>query len=418
MTSLSHLATDVQQDIIDFAKDRYSENPDVPELGDYIPFLAYFGETNWVDSQIDQARESLLEPAPPSKREDTLVGLLEYHRLRKNDAVLGLTERYLDYLFTTHVRDDRIVTPRIWGIQEKANFARYNHDQGTIRTAARIADPVLSIAKGWQVPPYVALARNGIFVELLVDTYAHTGNVNHLERAKRLADRWIQTEEFQTYGLFPTEPSIPGRKRYAQLFKGNTAVANGLIALVDETGEDRFKNALQQWVQSVHERCVDGPVYGIYEFETGRRSRPELFFAFSTIDALCYATVVTNDDRYLDVAVDIAEYWLPKQKDTGLFPLHPGADYSHQDAMTDFSISLWRLFELTGVKKYRRRSREAMRGLFNYHRFSLNANINTGEPVDETVTPRFVTLMAKTIILLQEGSIYDDWDIFKLLRDR
>lgn len=415
---LASLAGDTRDDIIAFATKRYTGNPDVPELGDYIPFLYYFGEQDWVEGQIQQAEPQLREPAPPFLREDTLVGLVEYNRLSGDTHAIELAESYFEHLFEQYVHNGAIQTPYIRRLENELGYARKHLPSRPRRILAGVAESFLGPFSHLNIPPYQALPRNGVFIELLVDTYEATGTEKHLERARTLADPWLETEEFDTYGLFPTPSPIYWRPNYVLLFKGNTGVINGLLALLEATGDDRYRAAIRRWVEGVEQYCISGTVHGRYRFDTGETDLAQLRFAFPYIDALCYAYHVTGEQYYLNRAAPIADFWLQRQSDLGLFPLYPDGTESHQDVTTDFCIALWRLAELSGEDRYRTAAKKGLMALFKYHRFPLFVDITTGEATDDTIVPRFVTLMAKAVILLQLDSIYGARRNFKLLRDR
>lgn len=368
--------------------------------------------------QIRQAEPQLEQPAPPFLREDTLVGLVEYHRLSGDPHPIELAETYFEYMFDHYVRDGAIQTPYVRRLENELGYARKHLPNRFSRIIAGGAQSILGHISHLNIPPYQALPRNGVFIEMLVDVYEATGNEKHLNRARTLADTWLETKEFQTHGLFPTPSPIYWRPNYVLLFKGNTGVINGLLALLEATDDDRYREAIRRWVDSVEQYCVTGTVHGRYRFETAKTDLAELRFAFPYIDALCYAHHVTGEQYYLDHAVPIADFWIQRQSDLGLFPLHPDGNESHQDVTTDFCISLWRLAELSGEDQYLDAAKKGLAALFEHHRFPLFVDITTGETTDETIVPRFVTLMAKAVILLEMDSIYGERRNFKLLRDR
>lgn len=415
---LQSLADETRKDIIAFAKEQYTNEPDIPELGDYIPFLYYFEEEEWVRDQVAQSGPELRRPAPPFLREDTMVGLLEYHRLSGDEDAIDLTTEYFDYLFDNYVHDGAIQTPYIRRLENELGYASKHLSKKSLRIVARLTKSLVTPFSHLNVPPYQALPRNGVFIEMLVDAYEATGDEAHLDRARTLADTWLETDEFRSYGLFPTPHPIYWRSNYVLLFKGNTGVINGLLALFEATGNDRYSSAVETWVNAVQKYCVKETVHGRYRFDTGKTDLAELRFTFPFIDALCYAAYATGNENYLNIAKPIADFWLDRQGDTGLFPLYPDGNNSHLDVMTDFCVALWRLAELTGENRYRDAAQRGLSGLFEHHRFPLFVDINTGEVTDCTLVPRFATLMAKAVILCDVDTIYGDRENFKLLRDR
>jgi len=416
--SLTELANETRGDIIDFAKREYSSHPDTPELGDYIPFMIRFGEEEWAREQISMASGELTKPAAPFYREDTVLGLIEYYRLTGDEQAIEYTEQYFDFLFANYVRDDRIVTTYLRQLQHEMGYARKNVDSRAVRAIAGVVETLLYPVRNVRVPPYRTFPKNGMFIEMLVDTYELTGSDTHLKRAERLADYWLSLDTFREYGLFPRPHVLPWRGPTADIAKGNSGVVHGLLALLDVTGEDRYAEAIDRWTDGVEQYCLDDGLYGRYAFQTGKRDNKELWFSFPCIDIFCRAYDLTGRDRYLSLAEEIAAFWLDRQAETGLVPHHADGTASHIDSMTDFIVSLWRLAELTGDDMYRTRAENAMRGLFTHHRFPLLVDVHDGTVVDSTVTPRFVTLMPKAILLLEIDTIYGSRTNLKLLRDR
>lgn len=422
MSDLSELAAVTEREIVSYAKERYDDDPDVPELGDYIPFLYYIGQEEWVERQIDQSVDALSQPAAPSKREDTIVGLIEHHRLSGSDRSLALTENYFEFFFDTYVDGGKIRTPYFDRLANDVDFAKYNHPRTLVRAACTAVSPILERLEGRHLPPYHSMPRNGIFVELLADAYELTGSERYLRSATELAAEWIESDTFQQVGLFETPPLFPWRARFARVFKDNTGILNGLITLADVTPDEdqrrELRDSVRRWAQAVETHCFDGVVHGVYELETGETHRPELFYGFSLIDVLCYAYHQFGDSYFLEFARSIADAWLQHQTELGLVPLTPDGTESHHDTMTDFSIALLRLAELSGESEYEAAARDCLRGLFRHHRFPLYVDTQTGEPTTDETTPRFVTLMLKAVIALEVDSIYGEKDVFKLLRDR
>jgi len=402
------LADSAMRRIIRYAKS--FKEPLVDDLGDYIPFLVYLGEREFCENHIKASSPKICIPLLPTEREDTLLGLIEFYRWTGKELSLNLAKEYIDYLFSNYYYKGRIVVSKNQYIERV--FALHRK-KSLIERSKKIMLKLIHNFSGTRL----SIPRNGIFIELLVDMYDLTGDEKYLQMAEDLVITWIRDRTFRKYGLFPSFHLNPF-KASSTLFKDNTALLNGLIALYERTKEDKYKSAILKWSQSLHARCFRGSIWGKYYFRSGKLEELSLLYAFPSIDVLCYAYFVLGEENLLSFAEKIAEFWIPLQSEIGLFPINPSSNVSHQDMVTDFCISLWGLYEHTGNNMYREKSEKAMEGLFKFHVFPLKVDYQSGEIVDPTEVPKFITLMLKPIILLKEERIYKNKKIFKLLRDR
>jgi len=410
---------EIKSEIITFTKEFYSNSPDVAELGDYTPFLYALGEEKWVESQIRQASQHIPTNDPPGGMEDQLLGLIEYYRENKEDWILEICEDVYETIKENYISNGMIVTPYFEWLDYGTKLANSPDKSKWVQRVAKFTSNFTPIFKRIKSPSLV-FPRNGVFIEHFVDLYQLTGKEKYLSSAKNLADNYIEWNQFIEYGLFPSPHRLFGLSNEARIFKDNTGLVNGLIAVYETTKEEKYKKAIEKWISSISEKCIRGPVYGRYKFSIDSSNSSKLFYSFSVIDLLCYAYHVLGKEKYLEVAKGIADSWLEKQSELGLFPFEYNGKFSHHDCMTDFTISLYRLWELTGEKRYKKSYEEALDGLFEHQSFNLHVDIKTGNITNENTVPRFVPLEGKIIILSESSEkIYKENDrLFKLLRDR
>ena len=120
----------------------------------------------------------------------------------------------------------------------------------------------------------------------------------------------------------------------------------------------------------------------------------------------------------------MTDYFISFQSErTGLLPDEPGLPKSYIDANTDFAVSLAKLAELTGEKKYYIIGEQIIRGILNFHRgtygYYRDVDMFTGEILNPLVETRFVSLLLKALILYRDHqSIYSPEGNWSVFRDR
>lgn len=410
MQGLHELSNSVLTKIIDRAKQL--ERPIISDFGDYIPFLAYLGEETVCENHLKMLAQEIFNFTRPTQREDCLLGLIELYRWTQDKMALNLAEELVRHLLLRYYQNERIATP-------KDAYIRHVFEDDREKTLINALITRMTIFAHSFSGDYLYTPRNGIFIELLTDIYQLTGNKRYLQVAKNMANSWLHDPVFERYGLFPSFRLNPIGETRAVLTKDNTALIQSFVALYDITQEEFLKDAIYKWFRAVKKRCFDGSVWGKIYLRSETKRELSLLYSFSVIDALCDAyCFVSKDKEILSFAEEISAFWIKLQSEVGLVPMEFGSMISHQDYMTDFSISLWRLHELTGKQIYREVSEKAMGGLFKYHTFPLMVDFRNGTATSQLEVPKFIFLMLKPIILLRENAVYKKKEIFKLLRDR
>jgi len=214
---------------------------------------------------------------------------------------------------------------------------------------------------------------------------------------------------------------------YFQFMKANTNFIFALIGAYRLTGEERYRKAIEKWINTVREKLFrDGMIYGIW-YPNGNATDPTLTESFAMIDVLCDTySFVSKKPEFLDFAKEIADTWLLQQWPNGMFPFVPGGVHDHLDNQTDFSVALCRLSELTGEEIYREVGRRCFFSTLKYHQTEegyVTSVTKDGKVLPGTVVdPKYNGLLLKGIInWIEEGKgakIYETPDLHDLLKDR
>ncbi len=445
-----------QQKLVAFVKAALQDAPLSEDLGDYLPFLAAVGERSFCDQQVALATRSFrngfaVGDAFPKLRRygnsllvpelntDTLLGFLELFRITRDPALLTHADRLVSALLRDFAQPTGTLVP------------------GATRRPLHLA--------GFRIPRLrysVPLARgmNGLYAELLCDFAELSGNSAYRDRAEQLADAWLAEPFFQATGLFPAATFFSNRWRNQFLadsrtvthFKPNTSVANGLLAVYESTRTPRYREALLRWFSAVEQKLTtapapdganasEGAVHLSWDARTSQRSTPTLLAAFPTIDLCCDAAHILGPatpegKKLMAFAERIARFWLSKRTPLGLIPQQASGGPTLLDSITDFSMSLFRLHELTH-KPYHTAALALVEANLRHHAvtpddswafiggkpaflpaLAESVDSATGIPT-KTVKPKFVALALKPLIYLRSGKrMYETPSLRKLLRDR
>jgi hypothetical protein len=323
--------------------------PLIADFGDVLPYLAYFG---YVDAALDQVRRArpYLWRGLYRRRgrvqaffnHDWLIGLIELYRLTGERWLLALATEAADAL-RAHLDDRGLLRdePVRWDVW---------------RSWLRRASPF-----------------GGGYIEPLVELTALTGAERFLAHAQRLAAAWLATRPFRAQGVFRRVFRLPlvdalAAQAPARLFKDNTNLLYGLLALYEATGDVALRQAIERWLDAFAAHVWNGGQVFLLVDDRLRGSQPELKAAFAALDLLC-ACVHGGVDRprTLALARRIADCWLGEQWPQGLFPVAPGAACDHLDANTDMAVALAKLAVLTGERAYRQAADRCVAALLAQH---------------------------------------------------
>jgi hypothetical protein len=270
-----------------------------------------------------------------------------------------------------------------------------------------------------------------MFIEVYCDLWNSLGDETYLQTAVKLFDDFARLRLKDKLGLLPDFhmnallKRLLGVKPNYTLMKNQTNSLQAYLRLYDETKELK----VLQEVDSLFVSIIHNFQLGVGQFSDSTKkfdSDVSLKASFALIEFIIEYQLVTKDARYLQHAIDIADFWRSKIGKTGLFPMTSENSISFIDSQTDMVISLWRLGALINDKSTLALGDLAFVALRLHHAqksFPLYVNVTTGEVTNSTIRTKFVFLYLKTLIALRvrNSQIQDlniDLNFRRLLRDR
>lgn len=346
-----------------------------PDLGDFLTFFLYFGEREFVVSQITKIPEILSKGVMVSEFStmgisglaktyeytDFLLGLIDFARTERTEDALQLLlqhARTAQTLFTLNHSVRSFVSPRF-----------------------RFALPVLD-------------TRDATLIECFVDLYTLTEDASFLDTAENIFNNLVRLPFFKQNGLFPTYgmqgvgryiPSFMLPRSFSQvtLCKNNTNALFAFRALYRVTQDSRIQEFIDRMLTTMNAEAITARG-GVRQYLGSVHSdtRAYLLPSFSLIDFLCDLYMETREVKYRDQAQRIADFWIMRQSEaTGLFPMHEGTTQSFFDSETDMTVALRKLAECTGDKVYTHAADRSLRGLIEVHGkhdYVLGVDIHSG----------------------------------------
>lgn len=381
----------------------------VPDFGDVLPYLYYFGLKEFCETQIQYADSSL--------RQGLFVRGGKVRLFLNHDWLFGLLELYrltgrIDYL-------DKLEK----GLQTVSSNYFYNN---------KLTDEPFSYSG---ITSFLGRSKefNGGYIELYSELSSCTSNKTYLEVAENLAKGIESDPLFHKTGLIGRKLSVyfPVADRVlrvfsnqsVKLFKGNTNTIYGVLALYKQSPEVRWRELLLAWVDGFEKYFWN---HGMVYLELDNRMRPRnvsLKAAFSALDLLVQLyenKILPRSKLYL--VHEIARSWIRKRWANGLFPLAPGGNKDHLDANTDMAIAISRLGHVTGDSEYFDIALEVKESIWKNHMtdFGLvNQISDKGEFVDPRIYVKYQSLYLKLVIIEKFGfRAFEDPVLEALLQDR
>jgi hypothetical protein len=139
---------------------------------------------------------------------------------------------------------------------------------------------------------------------------------------------------------------------------------------------------------------------------------------------LCDLAVARPREDLLREAERQCQWWLERrQRETGLIPYSTDCFATDVDSLTDFAVTLLKLFAATGRAGYRQAAVDLLRAMRRHHlgAYGLHRSLDArdGTVLDARVETRFTSLFLKPWLALPAAeSLYRDPDLLALLRDR
>jgi len=405
----------------------------IRDFDDYAPFMLWFGEEGFIGGQIKRFSRYVHEGLPcfsgrvvSFRCNEYLGGLVAYYRRTSDDLAMSLIRDACRGIRKLLVRQDKICAFH---------------------------------SRRWNITPHIADPRCGSLIEVLIDNRDLVPQ--HYDEALNGLRRFIESPDFVEYGLFPSKDYLSNtalqmlsklnplhyprklsplaftdgwRASFSDLFylipmgweaqlaKHNTSIMYALIAAFRATEDVTYSAAIIWWIRNFRMKMLEGGGKSFY-YLRGRDSTFKLALNFPAVDCLCDTyKFVECEKEVLDLACNMADFWLHKRMKNGLFPMYSGSRSDFLDDQTDMVVSLNRLHELTGNNSYREAANQTLDSILKYHKTkygfcqSVDENCNI---VDPTVDPKFNALLLKPLILYLSGTrIYDDDLMQKLMQDR
>lgn len=385
------------------------KEPLVADFGDVLPFVLYFGNASFVSRQLRGARKYLDKGLYTRNgriqlfyNHDWLLGLLDIYRQTGDNEILELAMVGADHVGSAFFHNNLLIDE-------------------------------MPSAKHWRSLLLPASPFNGGYIELWIDLYKHTSEARYLDWSRQLAMGLSETPDFKKYSIFTRNFSArssllssliaPLATLKSRLFKDNTNLIWGLLALYRETKDERIRETILQWLAGYEKYFWNhGEVYLMLDTKF-RGYEPSLKAAFSSLDLLCDLHI--NDvakDRTLQLGSQIADFWLDQQWESGLFPEVPSGVSDHLDANVDFCVALYKLAALTACERYEDAAKRCSRATLEMHKmdngYCLSVDQN-GVVTDGRIIVKYQGLLTKLAMLPASArDFFDDEERLELLRDR
>lgn len=382
--------------------------PIIADFGDILPFLIHFGRDAFVSQQLRLARPLLMGGLYAQdgrvrlfSNHDWLLGLLELHRMTGEPELLQAAAEAGKSLISSFFVGDLLVDERLV-----------------------LADP-----RTWPAP---ASPFNGGYIELWLELYEATGEAAFLDASRRLANGWASSATFKRHGVFARRLSARSRllddllqplsALRARLFKDNTNLLWSLSTLYQVTGEPRWLEVIDRWLEGFEQRFLNEGDVHLWLDRNFQGRDPSLKAAFATIDLLCDLKIDHDHPRVLPLARRIADRWLEHQWSNGLFPEVPGGDRDHLDANVDMAVALTKLSALTGHAAYLEAAVRVASGVIAHHETELGLVLavdSRGAVVSDRIIVKYQSLALKLALTPTSPSrLLADKGLLALLRDR
>ncbi len=396
---------------------RKSSHHILPDLGDVVPFMQYFGRDKLIQMQL-YALDSILEEGVlisefPALKISGLAKSYEY-----SDFILGLLDIY------KKDRNQKNKDRLLFHVEKMTEIFRYdNKISSWYHLGKKLHLPVID-------------SRDGMMIELYVELYEETRDSRYLVIAKNIAAQLSQLTFYKKHDVFPTLHCtlVPyGLMRLfrikkfiqADIPKVNTNTLFGFLELYRITKEDWLLEVIDKTVSAIFKKASNkGGIVATYK-PGNLVVEANLTASFMLLDFLCDLYVEIKKERYLKYALSIAEFWLDRQTEIGLFPLKASGGKTFLDSETDMTVALYKLYEITSDRRFKESADRCTVAIIKYHGqkdYVLGVDSQTGRVVDNYQKTKFLALFLKLLILKIEQTykheIYKNKELFNLLKDR
>ncbi|MDD5327101.1 MAG: hypothetical protein PHY02_04715 [Phycisphaerae bacterium] len=210
---------------------------------------------------------------------------------------------------------------------------------------------------------------------------------------------------------------------YSQLMKSNSTCAFALLEFYKSTGDQFWLQSLLEWINSAIENfCDNGKVYMEFVPKSGAKRGAGITPAFILVDVICDTLyfaenhVAPYKDKFMSVAEEIIDYAWRGRLYNGLVPYHHGGDFAHIDSQVDFGVSLRRYAQLSGQQAYMDKSLELTRRALEMHYSPEGYFTYSGNVSKNVIDPKYNALLLKgfaNLITMDEPLYPHRYSLFK-----
>lgn len=401
----------------------------IEDFGDIVPFLFLCNKKYLAESEFSFLKKSLdndILHINLKKGKRWIV-----HTYDWTDLILGL----VDYYILSNDVDAKTLATKLIDRWERV----FVHEQCVTGQALKLGDKLYSLplSRGLDV---------GMFPELLVK-YSQLIENNkkeiYINLSRKIIDFFTSSDFFITTGLFPDSYKIKPNFfektiffykiksdlfNQATLFKNNTNTLASVISIWNETRDGYYLEIIDKWIDGVKNHMTDND--GFIGLKWSKKENKIIHgpgdLNFQVIDLMCDMHNLSGAMKYLNFAKKLADLWLSKQSEIGFIPHYLYGDksnYAMSDTQTDFSVALFKLYALTGEKKYFDCSCLILNAIekFMYlpHGMANWVDANSGVVIDSTCKTKFLILSLKGWLAKNNVNlIYKDMVFTELLSDR
>ncbi len=417
----------------------------IDDLGDTMPFMAFFGKTSgkkYLAEADTISKSSILKFRKNglfiTTNKTALKSLSFFDSNKMSDLILGINLLYMltkdeFYLNASKAFFDSMGKRMI----SKKGFVNFMYINGI----------KLKFTSG---------SFSGLYMEELCSLYEFTKEKKYLEQADNIAKYWINSDHFKKNNLFSfgLDHNFVTGKFMRKLFKktigcdidsvmtskANTNLLFGLCELYKLTKDLEVRKSILLWKTALVKKLRSDKGYFYSLLAEKEKKYISLAYDHAVIDVFLEIYRVTGDKESLELAKSTADSWISLQGKSGLVPetiegeqtsfVKEHKDLSHNvsrlDSQTDFSVVLMKLYELTQDKKYIVSADKILRGIMDYHRYKKGfvdiLDLSTLKPLSGIIEAKFLFLLTKTFLLRAYistgGKVYKTDLVRSLVRDR
>ena len=401
-------------------------------FNDYAPFLLFYGYKDFVEKQITVGlQETQYSLIPKNDRiisfeqDEWLGGLYAYFLQTRSEKVYRIIEASVQFLYENLV-DDGLV---------RAFYNRRSQRCPNVfdpRTGA-LLEVLLDMDTHFQLASQIALDCLDRIIEwvneqeqrLMPNLIYYRCNIKHrismynpIKAPNRYFYPYVHGWRSQVGDFLFNLPF----SNYIKLAKQNSNLIHAFIRAYKISSDKKYLNFVLKWhTDFTKNMYFNGRCSSFYKYKNNRRS-VKLSHNHPILEVCLELYILTGGKRFLDMAVEIAEYWLSIKLPNNLFPAFEDKNYAFIDDQTDMLVSFVRLSALLEEDKYLYQANALFENIIEGHLtedgLTTYSGTRSGKPVEPVIHPKFNGLFLKAGIALENRKKILDEDLWLLLRDR